>query len=347
LLLLSELGATAPLPQLEGRRILLTGGTGFVGRALLDRLIALQDTGARSFEVAVLSRDPQRFLQMYPEYDGRQWLRYCTGSLDNLAQLDGTYTDVIHAAADTHVSSNRADWADQIVLGTRRMLDMAVKCGAKRFLFTSSGAVYGPQPDSLAKMDEAYLGAPLPTALSSVYGQAKRQAEQLCTIYKAEYGLETVITRLFAVSGKHLPADGPYAIGNFIRDALFADEIHVQGSGEAIRTYLDGEDVSDWLLCLLERGIPGEAYNVGSDRPVSIRDLAFIVQALLSPDKPVRIGRCERDNGARSRYVPSVEKVGNMGLSQTVDLEQSILNAAESFKKRKRKNHSAILSARV
>jgi dTDP-glucose 4,6-dehydratase len=322
--------------QLEGKRILLTGGTGFVGRALLDRFIALHDLGAVSCEVEVLSRDPQRFLDMYPEYGGRQWLRYCTGSLDNLAQLDGTYTDVIHAAADTHVSSNRADWADQIVLGTRRMLDIAVRCGAKRFLFTSSGAVYGPQPDFLAKIDETYHGAPQSTALSSVYGQAKRQAEQLCTIYKAEHGLETVIARLFAVSGKHLPADGPYAIGNFIRDALFADEIHVQGSGDAIRTYLDGEDVSDWLLCLLARGIPGEAYNVGSDRPVSIRELAFIVQTLLAPDKAVRIGSAEKDNGARSRYIPGVEKAASIGLSQTIDLERSIVNAAESFRQRKR-----------
>lgn len=316
---------------LAGRHIFVTGGTGFVGRSLLDKFQVIQNAGSK-FDVTVLSRNPDSFLQAYPEYGNKAWLRVIPGSLTALPQSAGRFTDVIHAAADTHVTGNGAQWIRQIVNGTEAVLDLAVRNGADRFLLTSSGAVYGRQEPHITHLSEQYVGAPATTSVHSTYGQAKRLAEQLCTIYHQETGLNTVIARCFAFVGKHIPLDGPYAIGNFIRDALARTQIRVRGDGTAIRSYLAGDDMADWLLTLLLSGVPGQAYNVGSDSAISMADLADLVRRLIHPTGTITIEAVPQSVPA-SVYVPSVEKARQLGLSVQLSLEDSILETARSISK--------------
>jgi dTDP-glucose 4,6-dehydratase len=122
-----------------------------------------------------------------------------------------------------------------------------------------------------------------------------------------------------------------FAIGNFIRDALWADEITVNGDGSPLRSYLDQRDLANWLTNLLHCGRPGEAYNVGSGTAISIADLAHLVRDIVSPSKPVRILGKPVDNAVRNRYVPDVSKIKNeLGLVATISLEQSIRDTANA-----------------
>jgi len=142
-----------------------------------------------------------------------------------------------------------------------------------------------------------------------------------------------VVARCFAFVGEDLPLDVHFAIGNFIRDALWAEEIVVNGDGTPIRSYLDQRDLSRWLLALLHEGRAGEAYNVGSDQAICIGDLAHLVRDLLSPGKPVRVLGKPVDNAERNRYVPDINKIGrDLGLRPGFSLEQSIQNAAEALR---------------
>jgi len=316
------------LLDLSCRRIFVTGGTGFVGRTLLDYLISWRERTQQPFEVTVLSRQPARFLARYVEYANQPWLSFVPGSLSELP-APGSYTDVIHAAADTHLQEQGALWIDQIVNGTAAVLDFAVKSGAKRFLHTSSGAIYGPQPADVTELSEDHPGAPSTVAFQSVYGQAKRVAEQLCTVYYHEHGLHTVNARCFAFAGKHLPLDGPYALGNFIRDALQGDAIRVKGDGTAVRSYLDGEDMARWLLALLDSGQGGQSYNVGSDKAVSMKKLAQVVAGLLAPGKSIVVENAQPGNTHRSRYIPCIRKAAALGLVPTYSLEQAISRSVE------------------
>jgi dTDP-glucose 4,6-dehydratase len=209
------------------------------------------------------------------------------------------------------------------------MLEFAVEHGAKRFLLTSSGAVYGPQPAAFNGVPESYAGMPEPMAASHAYGVAKRTAEHLCAIFAAQYGLEVVVARCFAFVGEDLPFNVHFAIGNFIRDALWAEEIVVNGDGTPLRSYLDQRDLARWLLTLLRHGKAGEAYNVGSDRAISIADLAHLVRDLVSPGKPVRILGKPVEGVEQQRYVPDISKIGrDLGLHPSFSLEESILAAA-------------------
>lgn len=311
---------------LDRRHIFVTGGTGFVGRSLLDKFQGIYGTGAE-FNVSVLSRNPDAFLRSYPQYQNSEWLTLLRGDLESLSLEVSGYTDVIHAAADTHLIGNGARWIRQIVNGTEAVLEFAARNGAERFLLTSSGAVYGQQPADMSHLSELSASAPSTTSLKSTYGQAKRVAEQLCTVFCHEHGLDTVIARCFAFVGKHIPLDGPYAIGNFIRDALSGGDIRVKGDGTAIRSYLSGNDMADWLLTLLVRGQAGEAYNVGSDIPVSMAALADLVRQLIRPTANVVVEGTPDGNPPAS-YVPSIEKAKTLDLSVWSSLEESIIAAA-------------------
>ncbi len=311
------------------RRLFITGGTGFLGRSLLDYLVECAADPAANFQATVLSRDPDTFLQRFPQFRSLPWLTFVSGDLNRLPSAAANYTDLIHAAADTHHHRDPLEWLDQLVGGTRCLLDFACAMHVQRFLFVSSGAVYGPQcADGLA-LSEDLLQAPLPTDISAVYAQGKRMAEHLCALYSAHRQLSCVIARCFALISSHIPLDGPYAAGNFIREALAADRlsITVSSDGTAIRTYLDGRDAAHWLFTLLERGEPGEAYNVGSDTPVTIHELAKVVVEQLAPGKTVFIMQ-ENSKGPRSVYVPDISKARELGLRVETSLRQSIALAA-------------------
>lgn len=325
---LSDQKAGAPLIDLNGRTIFITGGTGFIGRTLLDFFLRIREQNEQKFTVQVLSRNAQKFLSDYPRYNGLSWLSFLTGDIESLKTLDTTCTDVIHAAADTHHQGKGVVWIEQIVIGTRIVLDFAIRSGAKRFLFTSSGAIYGPQPAEVAELQEDYNGAPATTLQSSIYGQSKRLAEQLCSIYYHEYNLETVSARCFAFAGEHLPLSGPYAIGNFIHDALFEDVIKIRGDGKAVRSYLDGEDLAYWLIFLLCRGAAGEVYNIGSDHPVTMLELAELVSNTLSPGKKIVMESSGSTDGSRSRYVPCIKKMADLGLTPKYSLDEIIQRVA-------------------
>lgn len=318
-------------------RLLVTGGTGFFGRALLRHFHAeaKRATSGRphSFsEVIVISRNPDAFASRYPTIAHAPWLRWALADVCQRETLDAllageTVSAVLHAATDSTDAAalSPVEKLNQIVEGTRNVLEMAVRLQARRFLLTSSGGVYGPQPAEMMHMQESYCCMPDPLQMSSTYGIGKRMAEHLCFLYGEAYGLETVIARCFAFVGRDLPLDAHFAIGNFMRDAMRKPFIDVGGDGTPIRTYMDQRDLSHWLMAIMERGRPGHAYNVGSDAEITIRDLAFLVRDTLSPDKPVNINGKITEQSHRNRYVPSISKARTeLGLDLKYSLEEAI-----------------------
>jgi dTDP-glucose 4,6-dehydratase len=312
-------------------KLFFTGGTGFFGKAILRYLKAQYQVRASHLpeQVVVLSRAPDDFKAHNPEFANLNWLRFHLGDIGCPESLpkNQTFTHVLHAAADSTDASRMSHLQrhNQIVEGTKNLLEFALRVGAARFLLTSSGGVYGPQPDDLTGIPESYLGMPDPLNPNNVYGVAKRQAEHLCALYRAQYGLETIIARCFAFVGQDLPLNAHFAIGNFIRDALWHSKIIVAGDGTPVRSYLDQRDLAHWLLALLEHGQAGHAYNVGSDQAISIGALAHLVRDIISKDKPVCIlGNMDKTK-ARECYIPDIKQAKTtLGLEVKISLEKSI-----------------------
>lgn len=319
-------GHLGGLDALRGGHLLLSGGTGFFGKWLLALCDLLNEQGW-GLRVTVLSRDPQRFLSAEPRYRDCDWLNWITADMRQLQAQDLRADFLLHAATDASLTGqvDRLKLLDDLYEGSRRVLDLAVRSGVRRVLTIGSGAQYGvPAGDRLREDDARACSSTDP---SQVYGEAKRLQEMLAALYAERHGLEVVFSRCFAFLGAGLPLDTHFAVGNFIRDALYRERIILNSSGEALRSYLYGADLAGWLLCLLAGGQNGKVYNVGSDAALSIADLARRVGALLAPDKPVQIGTATGNN-LRSAYVPDISPARELGLSVWTPLDEAILRTA-------------------
>ena len=310
-------------------KLLVTGGTGFFGRALLRNWLRDEVCGVTVPEVTILTRSPNSFVERYPEFGSKSWLTLHKSNILDYESLpvDDFFTHILHAATESTVGPSlpALQRYDEIVNGTRNILDYAVKNNVKRVLLTSSGGVYGPQPDRLGKIPESYLGIPDPLDPLSAYSMGKRAAEHLCSLYNDRFGLESVIARCFAFVGEDLPLNVHFAIGNFIHDALYNQQINVAGDGTPVRSYMNQTDLARWLLCILDKGVPGRAYNVGSDQAITIANLAYLVRDTLSPSKRVVFKNTATTFQGRNVYVPDISAAKNdLNLDVTISLRESI-----------------------
>jgi dTDP-glucose 4,6-dehydratase len=321
--------------EVRGQRMFITGGTGFFGVWLLETFLHANDQLGLNAQAVVLSRAPDRFAVKAPHLAEHPALAFHRGDVRDFTFPEGRFSHVIHAATESSTNLNSEApllMLDAIVLGTRRTLDFAAQCGARKFLFTSSGAVYGRQPPELTHVPEDYLGAPDPTDPRSAYGEGKRMAELLAVLYARQHGFEAKIARGFAFVGPHLPLDVHFAIGNFIRDALRGGPIVVQGDGTPYRSYLYAADLAIWLWTILFRGQSGRPYNVGSDDSRTIADLAVAVGEAWPPAAQVRIGATPVPGTPPSRYVPSVDRARReLGLQPRIGLLDAIRKTASWY----------------
>jgi nucleoside-diphosphate-sugar epimerase len=328
--------------ELRGQRLFVTGGTGFFGTWLLETFVWANDRFGLGASATVLTRDPGAFRAKAPHLGYRQAIRFHVGDIRAFTFPPPGYSHVIHAATPASAALNDDDpllMADTIIEGTRRVLDCAVACGARKFLLTSSGAVYGPQPPDLANVSEQYTGGPDPTDPRSAYGEGKRLSELLCAIYHRQHRVEAKIARCFAFVGPYLPLNLHFAIGNFIRDGMQGRIVEVRGDGTPVRSYLYVADLMVWLWTILFRGEPCHPYNVGSEESLSIADLAREVAITLGPGREVRIHGTP-NAGLPQRYVPSTARARTeLALQQWVPLSAAIRRTAEWARPRTASTH--------
>lgn len=306
-----------PWRELHGARIFITGGTGFIGTWLLETLLAARERFSLDTSAVVLTRNAAAFRAKAPHLASAVTL--IEGDVRTFAFPAGEFPFVIHAATDASAKLNDErprEMFDTIVSGTRRVLEFAEQRRARRFLLTSSGAVYGQQPYDVDHVDEEFRGDP-----KSAYAEGKRAAELLC----ATAPFDALIARCFAFVGPHLPLDIHFAIGNFIGDALAGRALAIRGDGTPRRSYLYAADLAIWLWTILFRGAPRRPYNVGSERSVSILETAQAVAAAVDPPLEITVAGVPDPHRPAERYVPSTARARReLGVAETVPLEDAI-----------------------
>jgi nucleoside-diphosphate-sugar epimerase len=318
--------------RLRGKRLLLTGGTGFIGKWLLATFLHANQRFGLGAKVIALSRSPELFRKEYPEIAGADEIHWLKGDVRVMAnEAANGCTYAIHAATDVVASTSPAEILETCITGTRRVLGaMAANAGVSRVLLISSGAVYGPTPPELKVIPESWTGAPDLLRPESAYGEGKRVSELLCAIVAAANpNVQVSIARCFAFVGPHLPLDKHFAIGNFINAAMGSEDIHIQGDGTPIRSYLYAADLAHWLWVLLFDGPNARVYNVGGAECISIGELAHRVNRVLGGTGKVLTAQRPSPGAAPQTYVPSIDRISNeLTLKPTIDLDEAILRTA-------------------
>ena len=311
--------------ELRGKRIFITGGTGFIGAWLLESFAwanAKLDLGASA---TVLSRNPITFAARMPHLAARSDLIFHEGDVRNFSFPAGSFDFVIHAGTTSSAPVEPLEMFATVVDGTRRVLELAATRSTRKLLFVSSGAVYGRQPAGLTHVPEDYAGAPDPLDPASAYGEGKRAAELACALAGQKHGFETKIARGFAFVGPHLPLDAHFAIGNFIRDGLRGGPIRVRGDGTPFRSYLYAADLAAWLWTILLRGKSCHPYNVGSEEALTIAQVARAAAAAFNPERIVIIDKQPVPGAPPQHYVPSTKRAREeLGLQTRIALNDAI-----------------------
>jgi dTDP-glucose 4,6-dehydratase len=321
--------------ELRGQRIFISGGTGFFGCWVLESFIWANDLLNLGSHATILTRSPQSFRTKAPHLAQNKAITLLKGDIRTFKFPSGTFSHILHCATESSSMLNDTNpllLLDTIVIGTRHFLDFSIKCGARKFLLTSSGAVYGKQPPEITHLPEDYKGAPDSLDINAVYGQGKRLAEQLCCIYANSF-FEIKVARCFAFVGPYLPLDVHFAIGNFIGDGLKGGPIMIKGDGTPHRSYMYAADLAIWLWTILFKGQSKRAYNVGNDIDLTIQELANNVAQEFDPRIEILMHGIPDPAKPTERYVPSIQRAKTeLGLKPLVDLQRAIKKTI-AFKK--------------
>jgi nucleoside-diphosphate-sugar epimerase len=324
--------------EIRGQRLFITGGTGFFGCWLLESLVWANDILGLNARAVVLTRNAGAFRSKAPHIAGHPCISFQSGDVRSYRFPSGSFSHIIHAATESSTNLGNEDpqsMFSTIVDGTRRTLEFARNCGARKLLLTSSGAVYGPQPPQLTHIPETYAGAPNVGDPRSAYGEGKRAAEMLSTLYGATDSVEIKIARCFAFVGPYLPLNGHFAIGNFIRDSLQKGPVVVKGDGTPLRSYLYAADLAVWLWTILLQGRTCYPYNVGSENALTISEIAHAVSEATKPPVPVRIEKALTPAKDPERYVPSTARAREeLGLHERIGVAEAVTRTMDWCKSR-------------
>ena len=307
------------------QRVLITGGSGFVGTSVIKLLAT---TGSCDVSIATRKQiDLSVSGHLIPLTNHLNWdVRHATDAEPN-------FDVIIHAATPASASLNNSDPREMfkiIVQGMENVIEFASRHQKPpTVLFTSSGAVYGDIPESISNVPEDWNGAVASYQPSSAYAEGKRGAEFLLSVATSRGICKGLLARMFAFSGVNLPMDRHFAIGNFVRDAVSTRTVRVRSDGSSIRSYMDQQDMAHWLVRILEVGQTEVIYHVGSERAISIRDLAYLIalrtEEILQQKITVEVQGLKSSIDGVSRYVPSTLATRKaLKVNETISLEESI-----------------------
>lgn len=296
-------------------KILLTGGAGFIGSHLLERLLERGD------DVAILDDfndyyDPAIKRRNLPSRGGfRLYERDVRDAADVVAAERPDA--VVHLAARAGVRpslENPSLYESVNVGGTLALLEACRRSGVGRFLFASSSSVYGDAPVPFREDFE-------PLRPVSPYGVTKLLGEHYVRIYARLHGIRATCLRFFTVYGPRQRPD--MAIHKFTAALLADREIPFYGDGSSERDYTHITDILQGILAALDRPEPFEVYNLGESRTVSLARLVELLGELTG--RPPRIRRLPEQPGDARRTFASIEKArARLGYNPQVPLEEGL-----------------------
>lgn len=270
---------------LAGARILVTGATGLIGAMLVDALLSRPEAGV---SVCAGARNPEKARARFPEHLDNPRFFILPFDLTKPFTPDASFDYILHTASPAHPLAYSAQPVQTLlgcVEGVKSLLDFGRQTGLKRFLYVSSGEVYGQPPESSDGLSETDFGAVDGLSARACYPVGKRAAETLCACYRAEYGTDFVVARPSHTYGPTQTDEDSRASAQFLRKGASGEPIVLKSAGGQLRSYLYASDCASGILTTLVRGESGQAYNVANpDAVVTVAELAREIARVAGTD---------------------------------------------------------------
>ena len=248
-------------------RIVVTGGAGFIGYHLIEKLIN------KGFEIVVVDNLITGSLENIKQYIDSKKIQFLEQDVQKFIEIDGEVDIVAHLAS---IASPKAYMEHPVntlksgSLGTLNSLGLAKAKGAK-YLLTSTSEVYGDP--LISPQTEDYWGNVNPVGPRSMYDESKRFAEAAASTYINEFGLDVKIARVFNTYGTRMKINDGRVVTNFVYQALTGNDITIYGDGTQTRSLSYVSDTVEYLVRLLNSDFQG-VMNIGNPEEIQIIDLA-------------------------------------------------------------------------
>lgn len=293
-------------------RSLVTGGAGFIGSHIVDRLIQL------GHEVVVIDNETSQVHDNFYYNDKAQYHKLDIVDYENTRKLYEGVDYVFHCAAESRIQPTILNPLGAIktnTLGTGTVLQCSREAGVKKVMYSSTSSGYGLK-------NEPPLREDMPDDCLNPYSVSKVSGEKLCSMYTKLFGLKTVIFRYFNVYGPREPLRGPYApvVGLFIRQHRAGEPLTIVPDGTQRRDFTHVVDVVEANLLAMtkdEHDHYGEVFNVGTGRNHSVIELAAMISANTKMIDP-------RKGEAYITLADNTKLKSVFGWSATKDLEEYV-----------------------
>lgn len=314
----------------ENSSVFITGITGLIGSNLARTLLNLE----KNIIIYALVRDVDKARKLF----STEKVCFIEGNI--VDEIPAFNVDYIFHCASVTTSKIMVEFpVDTImtsILGTKNVLDFAVKSGCKSFVFLSSMEMYGSFDDS-REINENDLGYIDPLQVRSNYPESKRMCENMCIAYHNQYGVNVKIARLAQTFGPGILPNENRIFAQFARCVINKEDIilHTQGLSEGNYCYI--RDCILGLIYILLRGNSGEAYNVANNKShTTIRNMAEMVCHNIANDEIKLVIDVPETNvfgyAKDTKMKLNSSKLMKLGWKPTVDLEESYLRLIESLR---------------
>jgi len=314
-------------------RILITGGAGFIGSHLCDRLLK------ESHSVVVVDNLVTGNIENITHLAGREDFAFVKYDVSNFIFIPGKIDAVMHLASPASPNPTSPYGYPQLpiqtlkvgALGTHNALGVARAHNAS-FLLASTSEVYGDPQEH--PQNEQYLGHVDPVGPRSVYDEAKRFAESITMAYHRYHDLDTHIARIFNTYGPRMRLDDGRVVPNFIVQALNGEPLTVYGEGQQTRSFCFIDDLIEGLYRLLLSGehLP---VNLGNALEIPVLTLAEEINRLTGNSAGIRTipdGRAPADPQRRQPDITKAKKI--LDWAPKIDLETGLTLTIEDFRAR-------------
>jgi dTDP-glucose 4,6-dehydratase len=312
---------------------LVTGGAGFIGSHLCDRLLA------EGHRVVVVDNLVTGQIENIAHLAGREEFHFIKHDVSNFIFIPGKVDAVLHLASPASPNPTSPYGYPQLpiqtlkvgALGTHNALGVA-RANQARFLLASTSEVYGDPQEHPQR--ETYFGHVDPAGPRSVYDEAKRFAEAITMAYHRYHGLDTRIARIFNTYGPRMRLDDGRAVPNFICQALRGQPLTLYGEGQQTRSFCYIDDLVDGLYRLL-LSETHEPVNLGNPSEITIAQLAEAVNRLTQNSAGVRTVPAGRAPADPQRRQPDITRAHQLlGWLPSTDLEAGMRATIADFRAR-------------
>ncbi len=329
-----EMHSQLPEP-LRNSHIYITGGTGFLGAWLLELICGLNDEFDFKIKTTVCGRSMDKFSAKHPHLFRRKEFTFQSYDVRHLVELPHDTTHIIHAAATSNkdnFSSFPTTSFENNVDSTLQLFRLAVQLGdVQNILLVSSSLVYGRQTNDAQNIKEDGYGGLLPSFdTNTIYAESKRACEAAAAAFITEMKLPISIARPFSFVGPYQSLDLPWAVTNFMQEALKGGPIKIMSDGSIVRSIMYASDFANWILHMTAYAQPRAIYNVGSADALDLLSMAKIISSCFKDEPKIVTSLGNNSATGEKRVVPNIDKAKEeLKLKITVDPDTAIRRTME------------------